>query len=427
MDKIICDICGTAYPENAEACPICGYPRQDNEKVIAQADANSVILATKPKVKGGRFSNKNVKKRNKAAKAAAQPQEDYSDGDTGEEDTSNPNKPLLIVIAILLAAIALVSVYIGVRFFRDTGGKVELPKESTTETTTAPIETTSGPAEVHCAAVSLEAGELTLGMAGKEYQLKVTTVPADTTDVVTYASSDESVATVSETGLITAVGSGRAMITVTCGEAKVVCTVTCSFETAPETTVPPETTEATEPSETTAPVQQPSSDGLTLSHTDASLFAKGEAFTITVTSGNKTISRSDVKWSTSDAAIATVDNGVVTAVGSGVATITASYDGKSATCLVRCRFEDEDTGSENNSGGDSAWTISHQDVTISVGEQFRLTVKNASGETANVTWSMSQEGIVTVSGNTVTGAAAGTVTLSATVDGVTYSCVIRVK
>ena len=27
MSKIICDICGTTYPDTAEQCPICGCPR----------------------------------------------------------------------------------------------------------------------------------------------------------------------------------------------------------------------------------------------------------------------------------------------------------------------------------------------------------------------------------------------------------------
>jgi len=27
MSKIICDICGTSYPETAESCPICGCSR----------------------------------------------------------------------------------------------------------------------------------------------------------------------------------------------------------------------------------------------------------------------------------------------------------------------------------------------------------------------------------------------------------------
>ena len=27
MSKIICDVCGTRYPETAEQCPICGHIR----------------------------------------------------------------------------------------------------------------------------------------------------------------------------------------------------------------------------------------------------------------------------------------------------------------------------------------------------------------------------------------------------------------
>ena len=41
-----------------------------------------------------------------------------------------------------------------------------------------------------------------------------------------------------------------------------------------------------------------------------------------------------VTWSTSDASVATVDNGIVTAVASGSANITAAVGGKSATCIV---------------------------------------------------------------------------------------------
>ena len=41
-----------------------------------------------------------------------------------------------------------------------------------------------------------------------------------------------------------------------------------------------------------------------------------------------------VTWSTSDASVATVDNGLVTAVASGSANITAAVGGKSATCIV---------------------------------------------------------------------------------------------
>lgn len=30
MNKVICDICGTSYPDTAEQCPICGYSRELN-------------------------------------------------------------------------------------------------------------------------------------------------------------------------------------------------------------------------------------------------------------------------------------------------------------------------------------------------------------------------------------------------------------
>ena len=52
MNRIICDICGSEYPENEERCPICGYPRQGNEKAAVTAAEVSYT-----KVKGGRFSS----------------------------------------------------------------------------------------------------------------------------------------------------------------------------------------------------------------------------------------------------------------------------------------------------------------------------------------------------------------------------------
>ena len=131
--------------------------------------------------------------------------------------------------------------------------------------------------------------------------------------------------------------------------------------------------------------------------------------TVSLSSGSK------VTWNTSDAGVATVENGVVTAVGKGTATITAEYKGKKAQCIVRCRFED------------NSWKASATDVTLSVGESFPLTVTNNSGETADVSWSADTEGIVSVSGRAVTALAPGTVTLTASVDGVSVSCIVRVK
>ena len=65
MNQIICDTCGSKYPETDERCPVCSYARQGNEKVVAASAAESAPV----KVKGGRFSSKNVKKRQKAQRA----------------------------------------------------------------------------------------------------------------------------------------------------------------------------------------------------------------------------------------------------------------------------------------------------------------------------------------------------------------------
>lgn len=71
MSKIICDVCGTSYPESATQCPICGCVRPA-EVVTVSSEGNPVEMPTSGTytyVKGGRFSKSNVKKRNGENKA----------------------------------------------------------------------------------------------------------------------------------------------------------------------------------------------------------------------------------------------------------------------------------------------------------------------------------------------------------------------
>ena len=290
--------------------------------------------------------------------------------------------------------------------------------------------TTTAAPTVPCAGILVDTPVIALDAEGQTQKLELTVMPEDTTDELTFASSDEAVVQVSADGTLTAVGPGQAEITITCGAVVRSCSVVCWFgeETTvpPETTVPMETTKPTEPEETEAAV-------LTLDPNDVSLFSRNESFTIYARLGSASVSRSKVTWSTSDPKIATVEKGVVTAVGKGVATITAAYEGQKATCTVRCRFENP-TPPENSNNQDSqgeqengSWKASHSDVSISVGEAFKLTVKNNDGETADAIWTMSVDGIVSVDGKTITGRAPGTVTLTTTVEGQTFACIIRVK
>ena len=408
MNRIICDICGAEYPETVERCPVCNYPRQGTEK-LAAAEGETV----RTKVKGGRFSSKNVKKRQKAQRRAAE---------AGGE--GNPNKPLIIVIILLLIAIVLVSAYIGMRFLRGRDALPGLLPSASTVPTTVPTVTTQPPT-VPCESIVLESSVLDLETLGEQKQLAVMAIPENSTDTLTFVSDDPSVAEVSDTGMITAVGSGQTTITITCGSVVKTCTVVCWFQ--PETTAPVETTT---PVETTAPTQPQVTEPavLKLDPEDASCFTAGETFTIYARLGSATVGRSKITWTTSNPKVATVENGIVTAVGKGEALITAEYEGQKATCTVRCRFENPaPTEKPEEEQKDAAWKASHSDVSIAVGESFRLTVKNSEGKTADAIWTQSQEGIVSVEGKTITGRAPGTVTLTTTVDGVTMTCIVRVK
>ena len=76
--------------------------------------------------------------------------------------------------------------------------------------------------------------------------------------------------------------------------------------------------------------------GVTLNQNEAQMTVGGETLTLTATVNPEGATDKSVTWSTSDANVATVDNGVVTAVAAGTATITVTTtDGSfTATCAV---------------------------------------------------------------------------------------------
>ena len=161
--------------------------------------------------------------------------------------------------------------------------------------------------------VSLSPKTLSLN-PGKGGTLTATITPSNATNQnMTWESSDTKVVTV-DNGLVTAVAEGTATITVTTADGGK--TATC------EVTV-------TQPAET--PVTS-----VTLDKTSLTLDVGGsDTLTATVKPDNAT--NKAVTWSTSNKNVATVNNGVVTAVGAGTATITAAASdgsGKTATCEV---------------------------------------------------------------------------------------------
>ena len=78
------------------------------------------------------------------------------------------------------------------------------------------------------ASLSLSSSDFTLFSAGSSYTLKATAVPAG--QKVTYTSGNEKVATVDQSGKVTAVAPGTAKITVTAGDLTATCVVRCRWE-----------------------------------------------------------------------------------------------------------------------------------------------------------------------------------------------------
>ncbi len=99
----------------------------------------------------------------------------------------------------------------------------------------ASCEVTVAEKAVPVTSVSLDAEKLTLQVGGAEHQMVAIVVPSNATNKeVTWTSSNTSIATVSSTGLVKAVGVGTAVITATTtdGGKKATCTVTCRKDPA---------------------------------------------------------------------------------------------------------------------------------------------------------------------------------------------------
>jgi uncharacterized protein YjdB len=230
---------------------------------------------------------------------------------------------------------------------------------------------------------------------GTSAKLETELLPKNTTETpqITYASSNPAVATVDETGTITAVGAGTAVIYANAENFSDSCNV-----------------------QVVVPLQS-----ISLDKTDVSMWT-GETATLGVTynPGDTTDDRT-VQWSSSNAAVASVDGGVVRAVSDGTCTITATAAGKSASCIVRVSTYYHVTGV----------SLSETQITLdTVGGTRQLTAGIAPANATNpaVTYTSSNGKVASVSSTgLVTAVSGGTAVITATADGVTASCIVTVN
>ena len=241
--------------------------------------------------------------------------------------------------------------------------------------------------------VSLNKTETTIEVGNTE-TLTATVNPADADDpTVTWSTSDAAIATVKD-GVVTAIAEGTAVITAKAGNKSASCIVT-----VPHVWVPVES--------------------ITLNKKETTI-AVGNSETLTATVLPANADDPSVTWSSSDESVATVKDGVVTAIAEGTAVITATAEGdKSASCTVTVPHVYVPVESV---------TLDKTETTIEVGnsEQLTATVNPADADNPEVSWTSSDEAVATVKDGLVTAVAEGTAVITATADGKSASCTVTV-
>lgn len=404
---IICSICGTAYSEGEAKCPICGYA--NDARVPVAHVSHSVVAAGH---KGGKFAKANVRKRNHEKQHAQK-------SGTGNKHGKKSNAGYVVIIALLLLAILTVFSYILLRFFIPNDFLYEgfndqsvSQDSNVTEDNDTQSSTESATQSMECTAVLIPETTVTLTTVGSTYELQVTLEPSNTDDVLTFTSSDTTVASVSEAGVVTAEGEGEAVITVSCGAVSAECNVVCEIE---------------------KPLV------LALNRKEITFNVEGQSWQVY----NGEIPVNEIIWSSDDNNIATVIDGKVTAVGEGNTMIYATYGDQVVSCMIDCDFEEEvsDGGDVSEAtGNESETTIDDnktytlynpygyaEDVTIRPGESFILKLVDTSLNPANAQWKISNPSICTYSDGTVTALASGYAEITATYAGKEYTCIVRVN
>ena len=346
MSKVICEICGTAYPDTENECPVCGFEKPETAEFAPEEAVDTAVPAS---VKGGRFSKGNVSKKSSVPeKRSAEPTKRKNSKKRNGGDTG-----LIVAIIVLLVAIIATAGYIYFNYFapEKAPAKDTEPAQTTTQPSvqTLPQQTQgTTEADLSCTGLTLYEETVSLNQVGSQWLLNVVPTPANTSDVITYTSADESIATVSEDGKITAVANGETTITITCGDVSVACKVVCQLaevtepeETEPEETEPQETEpEETEPEETEPEETEPEETKPKGDFKFNTKYYQNDRWEVTMSVGDTwtayagDIDAADIQWTIGNTSVATVKNGKVKAVGTGWTTLRAVYNGVEYKCLI---------------------------------------------------------------------------------------------
>ncbi|MBP5484004.1 MAG: Ig-like domain-containing protein [Bacteroidales bacterium] len=247
------------------------------------------------------------------------------------------------------------------------------------------------PVEVE--SVTLDRDKLTL-VEGQSATLTATVLPDDADDkTVTWSSSNTGIATV-DGGKVSAIKEGVAVITARAGQMSATCEVTVQKYVVDPTSI-------------------------TLNTTSLAL-EKGQAETLTATVLPEDTTDKTVIWSSSNAAVASVDkNGKVTAIAGGSAVITVTtVNDITAQCQVTVTVPV------------TSVTLSQTSLSLLEGRTAKLeaTVLPEDATEKTVTWTSAIPSVATVSADgTVTAVSAGKVNITAKSGNVSAVCEVTVE
>lgn len=238
--------------------------------------------------------------------------------------------------------------------------------------------------------IKLNVGEVTLGRYGASETLHATVYPAGAKGTLVWTSSNEQIATVDQQGKVTAVSTGNAVITVSTEDGSVSATCDALIE-----------------------IDEPAIqvERVTLNHATASLTEKGETLQLTASLSPEDATEKTVLWKSSRPSCATVDgSGLVTAVSSGTATITAmAANGVSATCEITVSIDE--TVHVSSIQLDKA-TLSFTQKGAS--ETLQAIILPSNADDQSVSWTSSNSSVAKVSQDgTVTAVSNGTAVITA--------------
>lgn len=366
MSKIICDICGTTYPDTAECCPICGCSNAGEEALLGAETSYDDIL-DEIDVTPVNTRKKEIFDFDEVNTEDDFGKEEEDDFDDEEDEESEPrhNTFVVILLTVLIVVLLGAAVFIYLRYFRPNM-REEIPATTNAIITETEIDEPTTEPTVPCLQMGmLSASIAELNAEGQQFLLHIKAFPENTTDKIIYTSGDESIATVTEDGKITAISEGETVIYISCGKVSMDCPVIVKYveETVPPTTevVVEETvfednneiTAETEDSVTDESADEDEEDATQETDTntvsaesvnlkDVQLKLKKKDIQLGVyyqfqLELDCALSPEEVTWSSEHPHIAKVDEkGNVTAVKNGTTSIIAKYGEQEVQCIVRC-------------------------------------------------------------------------------------------